>query len=465
MRSLADGRPASPERPGRLVLTVSQLNAQVRDLLEETLPAVWVEGEISNLRRYPSGHTYFTLKDASAQISAVLFRGPAAWLRFRPEDGLKVLVRGRVGLYEARGSYQIVVEAMEPAGLGALQLALEQLKAKLQAEGLFDPARKRPLPALPRRIGIVTSRSGAALRDILRVLERRFAGVGVVIAPARVQGDGAPDEVAAAVRELNRLGGLDVIIVARGGGSLEDLWAFNEEVVARAIAGSGIPVISAVGHEVDVTLSDLAADLRAPTPSAAAEMVVVSRAEIVDRVGALRARLLSAARLRVSDRRQLLAAVGAERALARAAARLRDAVLRVDDLGARLRARLEGRLLRGRHGLEVLSQRMSPARLGERLRGQRRLVREHESRLPAAAGAALRRAGRHVAAYVERLQALSPLAVLARGYAICYDGASGAILKDARAVRPGSGVSVRLHRGRLTCKVKEVEDVPRDEEG
>jgi exodeoxyribonuclease VII large subunit len=464
MRSLADGRPAAPERPGRTVLSVSELNAQVRELLDEAMPPLWVEGEISNLRRYPSGHTYFTLKDDAAQIAAVLFRGSAAWIRFRPEDGLKVVVRGRVGLYEARGSYQIVVDMMEPAGLGARQLALEQLKARLQGEGLLDPARKRPLPALPRRIGIVTSPRGAALHDILRVLERRFAGLGVVIAPARVQGEAAAEEVAAALRELNRLGGLDVIIVARGGGSVEDLWAFNEEIVARAIAGSRVPVISAVGHEVDVTLSDLVADLRAPTPSAAAEMVVLSRAEVAGRVGALRARLLSAGRLSVSDRRQRLAEIGSERVFARSAARLRDAVLRVDDLGARLRGRLRERLIGRRHALDILSRRMAPARLAERLRGQRGRLQDHRSRLPGAAGLALRRARDRVAAYGERLQALSPLSVLSRGYAICYDR-SGAVLKEARAARPGTDVMVRLHRGRLACEVKEVEDVPRDEKG
>ncbi|HZM70586.1 MAG TPA: exodeoxyribonuclease VII large subunit [Candidatus Cryosericum sp.] len=464
MRGLADGRPAKPERPGRVVLTVSELNAQVGVLLAESLPSVWVEGEISNLRRYPSGHTYFTLKDSSAQLAAVLFRSASAWIRFRPEDGLKVLVHGRVGLYEARGSYQIVVEAMEPAGVGALQLALEQLKRKLLEEGLLDPARKRPLPPLPRRIGIVTSPRGAALQDILRVLERRFAGIGVVIAPARVQGEGAAQEVASGIRDLNRLGGLDVIIVARGGGSLEDLWAFNEEVVARAIAGSGVPVISAVGHEVDVTLADLVADLRAPTPSAAAEMVVLSRADVSDRVAALRARLMTAARLQVSNRRRQLLDAGTERSFARATARLREAALRLDDLGTRLRARLEGRLTGGRHALEVLAQRMAPARLAERLRGQRRLLKEHEGRLPAAAGALLDRSRQHVVAYVERLSALSPLAVLARGYAICYDGASGAILKDSRTVSRGREVTVRLHRGRLACEVKEVEDVPRDQE-
>src|SRR5256712_12757621 len=281
MRSLFDSPVADRSAPGgkapgprdhRRVLTVSELNSLAQEILEETCPSIWVEGEISNLRRYPSGHTYFTLKDEGAQIAAVLFRGASQSLPFRPEDGLKVLARGRISLYEARGTFQIIVDALEPAGLGALQLAFEQLKARLLAEGLFDAARKRPLPALPRRIGIVASPAGAALRDILKVLSRRFANLEIVLAPSRVQGEGASLEIVEAIRLLNRLGGVDVLILARGGGSLEDLWPFNEDRVARAIAASGIPVISAIGHEVDGTIADLLADLRAPTPSAAAEL-------------------------------------------------------------------------------------------------------------------------------------------------------------------------------------------------
>ncbi|HET8945429.1 MAG TPA: exodeoxyribonuclease VII large subunit, partial [Candidatus Polarisedimenticolia bacterium] len=254
MRSLFDPRPEDQApRPARRPLTVSELNAWVRALLDEGIPQVLVEGEISNLRRYPSGHTYFTLKDAGAQVAAVLFRGNALGMRFRPADGGHVVVRGRVSLYEARGAYQVVVEGMEPAGLGALQRALEILKEKLRAEGLLDAGRKRPLPRLPRRIGVVTSPRGAALQDILRVLDRRFAGLDIVLSAARVQGEGAAEEIAAAIRALDRLEGIDVVIVARGGGSTEDLWAFNEESVARAIAASRAPVISAVGHEIDVT--------------------------------------------------------------------------------------------------------------------------------------------------------------------------------------------------------------------
>ncbi|HZN03148.1 MAG TPA: exodeoxyribonuclease VII large subunit [Candidatus Polarisedimenticolia bacterium] len=413
MTGLFDTAAGEAARPTRRPLTVSELNAWVGALLEEGVPQVKVEGEISNLRRYPSGHTYFTLKDADAQVAAVLFRGNALGLRFRPADGAHVVVRGRVGLYQARGAYQIVVEGMEPAGLGALQRALEALRERLRAEGLFEAARKRPLPRLPRCIGIVTSPRGAALKDILRVLERRFDGLRIIVAPARVQGEGAGREIAGALGDLDRVREVDVVIVTRGGGSIEDLWAFNEEIVARAIAASRVPVISAVGHEIDVTLADLVADLRAPTPSAAAEMVVLSRLELFDRLASLRARLASAARYLVAEARRRFERVRTDRALREASARLREAIFRADDLGARLRAAAAGRTRDGRHRLE-------------RLAG--------------------------------RLGALSPLAVLARGYAVCTD-VTGTILREAGGVGAGAPVRVRLHRGRLFCEVKEVEDV------
>ncbi|HEV8201605.1 MAG TPA: exodeoxyribonuclease VII large subunit [Candidatus Polarisedimenticolia bacterium] len=414
MPGLFESRPedAAP-KPSRRPLTVSELNAWVRALLDEGIPQVLVEGEISNLKRYPSGHTYFTLKDAGAQVAAVLFRGNAIGMRFRPADGGHVVVRGRVSLYEARGAYQVVVEGMEPAGFGALQRALEALKERLRAEGLFDAARKRPLPRLPRRIGVVTSPRGAALRDILRVLDRRFAGLDIVLSAARVQGEGAAEEIAAAIRALDRLDGLDVVIVARGGGSTEDLWAFNEERVARAIASSRAPVISAVGHEIDVTLADLVADLRAPTPSAAAEMVVVSREEMIARLGSLRARLLSGARLLVAEARRRFERARTDRALREAAARVHQGMLRSDELQARLRAAVAAAARGARHRLE---------------RG------------------------------ADRLSALSPLAVLARGYAICTIP-DGGIVREARALAPGEPVRVHLHRGRMLCEVKEVDDV------
>jgi len=457
------------DRPGggpphdRPVLTVSELNATVRSLLEEALPEIWVEGEISNLRRYPSGHTYFTLKDDAAQVSAVLFRGHSLGLRFRPEDGQKVLARGRVGLYEARGSYQVIVDRLEPAGLGALQAALEQLKNRLGAEGLFENERKRPLPLLPTHIGVVTSAQGAAIRDFLRVLDRRFANLNVIVAPARVQGDGSAAEVVAAIRDLNRLERLDVIVVTRGGGSLEDLWTFNEESVARAIAASKVPVISAIGHEIDVTIADLVADLRAPTPSAAAEMVVQSKQEMVDRIGALRSRIASGMRLRISSVSVRLEAAGSDRALASLRARLRDRMLHVDDLTARVEGRLSRKLLQAQHRLEILLHRITPRQLAERLAARREAGTAIARRLRGAMLARLREGRDRTAGYGERLTALSPLAVLSRGYAICHAAQSGAILKEARGVRRGDRVEVRLNRGQLDCEVKEVRDATREE--
>ena len=458
MPGLFDAAPAGDRAsaPERRILSVSELNAVVHGLLEEAIPEVWVEGEISNLRRYPSGHTYFTLKDDAAQVAAVLFRGHAAGMRFRPEDGQKVLARGRVGLYEQRGSYQIIVERLEPAGLGALQLALEQLKTRLGREGLFDPGRKRPLPSLPRRIGVVTSPSGAAVRDFLRVLERRFANLTVIIAPARVQGPSAAVEIVEAIKDLNRLGDLDVLVVTRGGGSLEDLWSFNEEIVARAIAASRIPVISAVGHEIDVTIADLVADLRAPTPSAAAEMVIRSKQEYVERILALGSRLDSGVRLRVTGLAGRVAACGAARALAPVRARVRDAMQSVDGLTARLQARLDRSLVQSRHTLQILAHRMTPRQLAERLHARRALCETQARRLASVVTGRLRNARDRTAAYGTRLNALSPLSVLSRGYAICHAETTGTILKDARAARPGDAVRVRLHQGDLGCEVKEV---------
>jgi exodeoxyribonuclease VII large subunit len=281
------------------IYTVSDLTTEIRTVLEDSFAGVWVEGELSNFRHHSSGHMYFTLKDQESQIRAVMFRQQNRQLKFRPQDGLAILMYGEISVYEPRGEYQIVGEYMEPRGIGALQLAFEQLKERLQAEGLFDDSRKRPIPMLPGRIGVITSPTGAAIRDILQVLRRRFAGVDVLIYPVTVQGDQAAPEIVEAIRELNRRGGLDVLIVARGGGSIEDLWAFNEEVVARAIAASKIPVISAVGHQVDYTIADFVADLRAPTPSAAAELVVSKTDELAQRLDDLQARMSGAVRSRL----------------------------------------------------------------------------------------------------------------------------------------------------------------------
>ncbi|HWP99936.1 MAG TPA: exodeoxyribonuclease VII large subunit, partial [Vicinamibacterales bacterium] len=297
----ADERPAPVVE--RRIYTVAELTREIGELLERRYLDVWVEGEISNCRAWNTGHLYFTLKDETAQIRAVMFRSAVRYLRFTPEDGLHVVARGRVAVYDPKGEYQLVCEHLEPKGYGARQVAFEQLKRRLQAEGLFDAARKRPLPTLPRRIGIVTSLDGAAIRDMLKVLRRRYPNLHIVIRPTRVQGEGAAAEIARALADMGRFGGVDVIIVGRGGGSAEDLWAFNEEAVARSIAAAPVPVISAVGHEIDVTIADFVADVRAPTPSAAAEMVVARKDEYCARIDRLAERLRAAARRAVDRRR------------------------------------------------------------------------------------------------------------------------------------------------------------------
>ena len=414
----------------RAVLSVSQLTDQLRGIVEEKFPAVWVEGEISNFRLYSSGHAYFTLKDENAQLRAVLFRTRTRRLRFEPGDGQHVIAFGSLEVYAQRGEYQLVVELLEPRGLGALQLAFEQLKQRLGAEGLFDATRKRPLPRFPRKIGVVTSPSGAALRDILRIIGRRFAGLHIVIAPCRVQGEGAGEEIAQGIADLNRLGDVDVIIAGRGGGSLEDLWAFNEEVVARAIAGSKTPVISAVGHEVDVTIADFVADLRAPTPSAAAELVVREKQAIVDGLDALRVRLDRAVRRPLSDLER-----------------------RVDD--ARSRLDHAGRVAHGRvaHRIELLTARLRAASPFNRLAvGRHRLDRVH-GRLHGAVAGRVLTARHRLASAVGRLESLSPLAVLGRGYSLTRTP-EGTVVRSARDVRPGSRVDVLLGEGVLDCRVE-----------
>src|SRR6266516_2884393 len=319
--SRVDSRPSTVD--SRLsVLTVTELTVRVRDLLETEFFEIWVEGELSNCKVWTTGHLYFTLKDSTSQIRGVIFRSALRYLKFKPGDGLRVVARGRVTVYEPKGEYQLVCEHMEPQGLGALQLAFDQLKKRLHEDGLFDAARKRPLPALPRKVGIVTSLDGAAIRDIIKVLRRRYPNAHLVIQPVRVQGDEAALEIARGLRLIGRVPGVDVVIVGRGGGSIEDLWAFNEEVVARAIAASAVPVVSAVGHEVDVTIADFVADLRAPTPSAAAEMVVTAKDEFCARIARLTQRLRAAARSDVQRRRAAVHGLTSHRGLAGWQARL-----------------------------------------------------------------------------------------------------------------------------------------------
>jgi exodeoxyribonuclease VII large subunit len=448
--------PLKPLEEGRRVYTVSEISALVRDLLESAYFDIWVEGEVSNLRSPGSGHLYFTLKDASCQIAGVLFRTQASQLKFTLEDGLKILARGRISLYEARGTYQMICQWMEPAGIGSLQLAFEQLKRRLEAEGLFDPARKRPLPVLPQRIGVITSPTGAALRDFLHVLGRRFANLQITIHPVRVQGSEAAPELAAAIRRLNRLGGFDVLVLCRGGGSLEDLWPFNEEVVARAVAESGIPVISAVGHEVDYTICDFAADFRAATPSAAAELVIASKEELEVRIASLSARLRSAIRIHLGDLRERIARLGRSRALLSARARVDALSQRLDDSQVRLREALRGILEERKKRLHQSREAISPKLLAASVSVRRQRV-DHAMQL------STRAILHHLQALGERwrslsslLDSLSPLAVLDRGYALCLDPESGSPVTDTLHLPPSRRVDVRLRRGRIGCDIREV---------
>src|SRR5213078_3233778 len=345
----------------RKIYSVSELSFEIREMLERRFIDVWVEGELSNFKTSTAGHIYFTLKDKAAQLPAVCFRNAARLLRFRPENGKVFRARGRVSTYEGRGEYQLIVEVLEPAGLGALQLAFEQLKEKLEKEGLFRPERRRPIPAFPRKIGIVTSPKSAALRDILTVLKRRHNAVNVLIFPAEVQGDGASLQVMEGIDYLSRSSDVDVIIVTRGGGSMEDLWPFNEERVARAIVRSQKPVISAVGHEVDFTICDFVADLRAATPSAAAEIVIKSKGEIADRVRQLEGRLDSTIKHRLSGLRNFLASKVGSRGFVVAETRVRRMVQRVDDLSFRLeQTGRSGTFIRSRaHRVEICEQQLS----------------------------------------------------------------------------------------------------------
>jgi exodeoxyribonuclease VII large subunit len=446
--------PRTPRAPERRVVTVSELTAAIRGLLETGFGDIWVEGEISNCRLWNTGHMYFTLKDGGAQIKAVMFRSAVRYLKFKPEDGLHVIARGRLGLYDPKGEYQLVCEHIEPHGLGALQLAFEQLKKKLQAEGLFDQGRKRPLPALPRKIGIVTSLDGAAIRDIIKVLRRRHPNAHLLIRPTRVQGDGAAADVAQAIRAIVKVPGVDVVIVGRGGGSLEDLQAFNQEPVARAIAASPVPIISAVGHESDVTIADFVADLRAPTPSAAAEMVVSAKDDFCGRIDRLSHRLQATARAGLQRRRAAVHALGSRRGLAGWQARLGMRGRHAAELTHHLRRAATAHLARRERAYRVLRLRLESRDLRRSLSGIRSRLGAADGGLAAAAGRAQHRAESRLSSLAGRLGNLSPLAVLARGYAVCWNDGRTAIIRSASAVRGGDRVRVTLQDGEIRCDVR-----------
>jgi exodeoxyribonuclease VII large subunit len=392
------------------VLSVGQLTALIQGTLETQFHSIWVGGEVSDVSRPSSGHVYFTLKDESAQIRGVLWRSSAARIRFKLEEGQAVICLGDLDVYPPRGSYQLVVRQVEPQGQGALQLAFLQVQKRLAAEGLFDPARKRPLPAFPRRVGFVTSPSGAAIRDFLEIAARRFRGVEILVIPARVQGEGAAAEIVRAIELANEIQpSLDVLVVGRGGGSVEDLWCFNEEAVVRAIFASRVPVVSAVGHEIDVTLSDLVADMRAATPSEAAELVIPSADELSQRLAQLQRRLASTLRQRATSSRSRLEQIARSRVLRTPKALLYDLSHRLDDLES------------------------------QSSRAIRRRVARVSDRLQAIAG---------------RLESLSPLAVLARGYSVTTRAADGTIVRTSRDVEPGDQIRTRLADGSFTSRVE-----------
>lgn len=445
----------------RRIWKVGDLVAEVRVHVEREYGDLWVEGEISNLRAAPSGHVYFTLKDGDAQLPIVLFRRQASLLRFRPADGLHVLLRGRVSLYEQRGQLQLVAEYLEPVGAGSLQIAFEQLKARLEARGLFDPARKRPLPAFPHCVGIVTSPSGAVIRDFLNIVSRRHAGLHILLYPATVQGDSAAAEVAAGIAHFNRTREVDVIVIARGGGSLEDLAPFNTELLAEAIAASALPVISAIGHETDFTIADFVADLRAPTPSAAAELVTSALHNIAERVQLLDHRLIRACRYRLMQANAALARLRVESVLVRATDQLRRRQQRLDDLALRAESlwRAQHRVRAGR--LQQLLDRLLRQDVSRRAGVARERLNTLEARLARAQMDCLR-AGRQRAASLSRqLAALSPLAVLSRGYALVYDEA-GTLIKNSQDVMEGQPILTRLAQGRIRSRVSQIEREPQD---
>jgi exodeoxyribonuclease VII large subunit len=438
--------------PARRIYTVSELNSAIRAALEHDFPDVWISGEISGVKLATSGHYYFTLKEREAQVRCVAFRAAHRYWKFKPQDGLAVLARGRIDVFEARGEYQLIAEILEPQGYGALQLAFQQLKKKLAAEGLFENERKRPLPRYPRRIGIVTSPRGAVIADMVQILSRRFPGLHIRLFPALVQGEGSVEEICRGLDYFSRNGWAELVIVARGGGSLEDLWSFNEEWVARAIARCAVPVVSAVGHETDVTIADFVADLRAPTPSAAAEMIVCTRQELLDRIDAHERKLVHAARYHLAALARRWQQQGIDRPLGLLHRAIGRHAQRVDELEFRLRDRLRTLTERYSRSHRTLAARLRYFDLRPRFAADWR-------RLDSANAAATQvirwqLAGRRgkVEQLTAKLSQLSPVRILERGYAIVTNE-SGAIVKESTAAPEGAAIHVRLAKGRLDADV------------
>jgi exodeoxyribonuclease VII large subunit len=440
-------------QPERRIYTVSGLTARIRDLLAKNFAEVLVQGEISNCRLASSGHYYFTLKDEKAQVRCVLFKQQQRGMKFCPEDGIQVTIRGSVSVYEARGEYQIYVESVEPAGRGALQLEFEQLKKRLHAEGLFDGSRKKPLPLLPSRIGLITSPTGAAVRDVVRILKRRFHNVHLTLYPVRVQGEGSAEEIRKALEYFSKQRLVDVILLVRGGGSLEDLWSFNEEIVARAIVASAIPVISGVGHETDFTIADFVADVRASTPSAAAELVVQTRREFDKHVFDLRARLEGSMRYRLLELSRRVHALEGRRGFRRPLDLLRQQRQRADELTSRLARGLTARLESSRRRLHTARLRVARYDFRAKIGVLRLRFQKLSQELAAREERVLRLKRERWERLTLQLQERSPLKALERGYAIATDS-TGKVVTEAAQVQVGDAVTLQLHRGRLITSVQ-----------
>jgi exodeoxyribonuclease VII large subunit len=442
--------------PERHIYSVSELNAAIRATLDREFPDVWVTGEISGLKLASSGHYYFTLKEREAQVKCVAFRSAHRYWKFKPQDGLAVLARGRLDVYEARGEYQLIVELLEPQGLGALQLAFEQLKKKLAAEGLFALERKRALPRFPRRIGIVTSQRGAAIADMVKILTRRFPGLHIRLYPALVQGEGSVEEVCRGIEYFSRTKWPDVTIVGRGGGSLEDLWTFNEEMVARAIAASKAPVISAIGHETDFTIADFVADVRASTPSAAAELVVQTRREFDKHIADLRETLASLVRYRLLDLSKRVHELSARRGFRRPLDLLRQQRQRADEMTSRLALGLRERLRQSRQRFTTAHLRIASFDFRVKISAFRLRLEKRSADLGLRAERFLRNKRDRWQRLTVQLQERGPLKVLERGYAIATD-AAGNVLRSAEGVALCDTVAIQLHHGKLSTEVKRKE--------
>jgi exodeoxyribonuclease VII large subunit len=440
----------------RRIYSVSELTRDIRGLLEDHFPFIWVEGEISNFRVPASGHYYFVLKDADSQIRAVMFRSQQRWMKFEPEDGLHVLCQARVSVYEPRGEYQLLVDVMEPRGVGALQLAYEQLKRRLESEGLFEPEHKKPIPFLTQRLGVVTSATGAAIRDIIRVVRERYSNLEIYLYPAKVQGAGAAEEIAAGIETFNTDFPVDVLIVGRGGGAWEDLWAFNEETVVRAIFGSRIPVISAVGHETDITLADLVADVRAPTPSAAAEMVAQHKEDLEGHVADLRQRVQGRIRQTLSLARERF--IVRKQRLRHPAARLADLRLRLDEDMLRLESGVRRLLNLERQAFLRTRDHLLHVSPGRQLAEARTLLCQNYRDLGLFAKQLLQSKGRVLERSLAQLDAMSPLGILARGYSITTTWPKGEVVRSARQVKIDDNVRVRLYEGSLQCNVTKIQE-------